>query len=229
MESEARNKLIERRRNATRIAGAFQGGRWLKGYIRGKLLRDPVFETALESVRGSECRVVDLGAGLGLLGLWLRIHGETMPYSGCDLGSWKIREGNRVAEVFGFRDFCLHEGDLTTFPLESDTGIICAFDILHYLPPDIQEALLRRLAAAARLGTLILIRNGVSGCGWRSATTLFEEWWTRVSGWINGGTINFPTLAGLVSVFESEGCSVQTKPLWGKTPFSSYWITVSAR
>lgn len=218
----------EREALATKIASAFDGGRWLKGYIRGKVLADPVFEEGLSAILLKGGDVTDLGCGLGLLGLWLKSKDYAGKYRGCDLGGWKIIAGNQAAERLGFADIELYEGDLTEFSW-GETDTICAFDILHYLPKEVQELLLRRLAMAARSGALVLIRNGVRGCGWRSSVTLAEEWWTRASGWIRGGTINFPELGRLRDIFEEEGCCFEAKPLWGRTPFSSYWLKVSAR
>jgi hypothetical protein len=139
----------------------------------------------------------------------------------------QISAGKKGAEVLGY-PMELREGTLMDFPLEK-AGIVCAFDILHYLPVDQQENLIRRLADAARSGSLVLVRNGVRDCGWRSGMTLLEEWWTRATGWIKGGRMNFPRLNHLIEVFESEGCLVEAKPLWGKTPFSSYWLKISSR
>ncbi len=209
------------------ISEAVGGGRWLRGYIQGKLLGDPVFEEALGAIQGVEGPLVDMGCGLGLFGFWINAHGQWIDYRGCDLGGWKIAAGNRAAKVLGC-SMTLSEGNLLDLPLE-DARIICAFDILHYLSIDQQEVLLRRLAAKARAGTLVLIRNGVRDCGWRSSMTLLEEWWTRATGWIRGGNINFPRLGHLIEVFEGEGCFVEAKPLWGKTPFSSYWLKISSR
>jgi SAM-dependent methyltransferase len=218
----------ERRERAHKIASAFGKGGWLKGYIRGKLLADPVFDVALEAVQKHGGDVTDLGCGLGLFGLWLKSDGSPALYQGCDLGGWKINEGRAAARRLGYNGVILQEVDMSEFPLER-AGVICAFDVLHYLPRESQERLVRRLAQATRAGSLVLIRNGMRGCGWRSAVTLLEEWWTRGSGWIRGGEINFPRLESLVALFEREGCSVEARPLWGKTPFSSYLLRVVSR
>jgi SAM-dependent methyltransferase len=210
-----------------KIAQSFSGGRWLRGYIQGKLTADPVFDTALTAVQGTSGMIVDLGCGLGLLGLFLYFHGHDAKYRGCDLGGWKIIAGINASNRLGHQ-LDLQQGNLLNFPLDN-AEIICAFDILHYLPKREQEFLIRRLASAARNGSTVLIRNGVRGCGWRSIMTLLEEWWTRMTGWIQGGTINFPELKHLISTFEKERCQVETKPLWGKTPFSSYWLRVSSQ
>ena len=121
----------ERVEFARRIAAAMAGGRWLKGYVRGKLLADPVFDEALRVVLESQKPVVDLGCGLGLFGLWLRMNGFQAHYTGCDLGQWKIEAGRKAVEILGFQDMELHAGDLTDAPLPGGC-VICAFDILHY-------------------------------------------------------------------------------------------------
>ena len=53
---------MEGRKQAAReISRAFPVSRWTKGYIKSKLLTDPVFEAALEKLRDRSGTVVDLG------------------------------------------------------------------------------------------------------------------------------------------------------------------------
>jgi hypothetical protein len=213
---------------AATIARAYHAGPWLRGYITGKLRTDPVFAAATAVVERHPLPVVDLGCGLGLFGLWLRAHGLGRPYRGCDLGGWKIAAGQRAAAHLGCRDLVLEAADMCSFPLEGP-AVVCTFDVIHYLPAAEQHSFTARLAAAARHGSVVLMRTGVSGCGWRTGATLLEEGWTRVTGWIRGGRVNFPHLGVLVRFFENEGCRVECHPLWGRTPFSSHWLEVSAR
>ena len=212
---------------AETIADAVGGSRWLRGYVRGKLGSDPVFEAGRVVVVRTGGPVVDLGCGLGLFGLWLRQLKVDAAYRGCDLGSWKIEAGQRAATQLGCEDFQLRVADMTDFSLEG-ARTVCAFDVIHYLDAAGQALLMERLIDAARRGATVLIRTGVRGCGWRSAVTRAEEWWTRASGWIRGGKINFPRLEDLHEVFAAAGCRVEVRPLWGKTPFSSYWLEVTA-
>ncbi len=210
---------------AERIANAFPCSRWVRGYIKGKLNADPVFNKGLAALEGKSGRIIDLGCGLGLFALWLREHGCQRPVLGCDLGLWKVEAGSQAARQLGMKDIELLHRDMTQTPL-GHASAICAFDVLHYLPAVEQEFLVRSLAAAARGGALVLIRTGVRGLGWRSAITLLEEYWTRVTGWIRGGEVNFPELERLITAFKKEGCSVNAEPLWGKTPFSSHWFEI---
>lgn len=211
---------------AERIANVFQGSRWLKGYIKGKLNADPVFDKGLAALRHRQGRVIDLGCGLGLFAMWLRVHGCLIPVLGCDLGRWKVETGMLAAQQLGFREIELVHQDMTQISL-AHASTICAFDVLHYLPQAQQNSLVKSLAEAARNGSLVLIRTGVRGLGWRSTLTVLEELWTRITGWIRGGEVNFPCLENLVAAFETEGCRVKVEPLWGRTPFSSYWLEIA--
>jgi O-methyltransferase involved in polyketide biosynthesis len=102
-------------------------------------------------------------------------------------------------------------------------------DVLHYLDADDQQRMLFRLAEAAEEGSLILIRTALRGTGWRYTATLIEEWWTRATGWIRGGQINFPTREEILGVFEDRGLRAEISPLWGKTPFASYLVKIHPR
>lgn len=213
---------------AETIASAFKGNRWLQGYVRGKLRADPVFHQACKAMSQGSLPVVDLGCGLGLLGMWLRLHGIAREYRGCDLGGWKITAGKQAVARLGMGDLALEEADMCHFRLEGPS-VICVFDVIHYLGRKEQSDFLRSLAAAACKGSLVLLRTGVKHCGWRSWVTVAEEWWTRSTGWIQGGRVNFPRLDELESLFETEGCRVRIRPLWGRTPFSSHWLEVCGR
>lgn len=210
------------------IAQSFSGGRWLQGYIHGKLSADPVFSAGLQAVVNHPGKVTDLGCGLGLFGLWLRVNGSNAEYQGCDLDKWKIEAGCKARDSLGFHDLRLECHDLETFLL-TEAKTICVFDVIHYLPIASQNKLIKRLAEATRHGSQVLIRTGVTGRGWRSFATSIEEWWIRSSGWIRGGRVSLPDLAVLTHSFEELGCHVDSVALSGRTPFSSYLLKVSLR
>lgn len=213
--------------SAARIAGVFQG-RWLKGYVQGKLSTDPLFNQALQEVQQYQGGIIDLGCGLALFALWLREHGMMLSYRGCDLVAWKIKAAEAAMQKLGHTNIVLEIAEMTEFSLE-DAAVVCVFDVLHYLSADVQHQLVTRLAMAARGGAIVLIRTGVKGCGWRSFLTLIQEFWIKITGWIQGGSVTLPDLKNLIELFQSQGCLVESRPLWGKTPFSNYWLKVSWR
>jgi SAM-dependent methyltransferase len=212
---------------ATRIAEAFHDGRWLQGYIAGKLLHDPLFQTALAILMEREGQIIDLGCGLGLLALWLREHGCKISYLGCDLDSWKVNAGRCAAARLTYEEIEFITGNMLELPLNGATTI-CAFDVLHYLPPIGQEQMILKLAEAARTGALVLIRTGVRGCGWHSGLAELQEWWIRASGWIPSTNRTLPRLDEMVRKFETLDCRVEVTPLHGIIPFSNYCLKISS-
>ena len=150
--------MTRRRDYIKAIAQSFSGGRWLQGYIQGKLSADPVFDAGLQVVVNHPGGVVDLGCGLGLFGLWLRINGSNAEYRGCDLDEWKIAAGCKARDSLGFQDLHLDCHDLESFLL-TEAKTICLFDVLHYLPIASQNQLIKRLAEATRHGAVVLIRS----------------------------------------------------------------------
>jgi len=207
------------------IATAFTVGPVLRGYIRGKLKTDPVFQEGLRSLVGCRGNLLDLGCGFGLFGLWLRVHGFNNSYSGFDLSEWKVVNGNKAAEKMGLQNYSLKVGNITDCDY-GNAAFIAVFDVIHYLDTKQQVQLFDRLADAANSGATVLIRSGIRGCGWRSSVTIAHEWWTRISGWIRGGDLNFPTCESLLTAFRLRNCMIEPKPLWGSTPFSSHLFKI---
>jgi SAM-dependent methyltransferase len=188
---------------------------------------DPVFETAAATLRSREGKIIDLGCGLGLLAFWFRYHDLNQDFVGYDQSEWKVRAGLAAARRLDYTNVEFHTKNMLEVDL-CGAAAVCAFDVLHYLPGREQRQFLQNLAAAAKSGAVVLFRTGVRNQGWRSWATLLEEVWTRASGWIRGGSINFPTLEYLETIFRQEGCVLHSQPLWGRTPFSSYWCRVES-
>lgn len=214
---------------ATRdIARAYGRSHWLRGYVSGKIAWDPIFPLARREIALKNQPVVDIGCGLGLLGISLRAAGITLRYRGSDISAWKINMGKEAVRYYGFENAGFEVCDaLSTQIPEGST--VCIFDVLHYLEPQDQQRMLARLAEAAEQGSLVLIRTALRGTGWRYAATLLEEWWTRATGWIRGGEINFPTREEVVGIFKDRGLQTEVFPLWGRTPFASYLVKIHPR
>lgn len=207
------------------ISRAYGRSRWLRGYVSGKIAWDPVFPLARREIVQRHQPVVDIGCGLGLLGISMRAAGITLRYRGTDISAWKINLGKEAVRYYAFEDagFEVCDALSTTIP---EGSTVCMFDVLHYLSPNDQQRMLQRLAEAAEQGSLVLIRTALRGTGWRYAATLLEEWWTRSTGWIRGGEINFPTQEEIVGGFEDRGLQTEVFPLWGRTPFASHLVKI---
>jgi len=211
--------------SAYQIGRAYGRSRWLRGYIAGKLSFDPVFKAAWKFIILRRQTVVDIGCGLGLLGISMRAAGLTERYLGSDVSAWKINKAKEAMRYFGFESVGFEVRDALEVAIPQG-ATVCMFDVLHYLPPAQQKKMLERLADAAAEGSLLFLRTTFKESGWRYWITLLEEWWTRATGWIRGGAVNFPSRSELVGIFESRGLTVSVSPLWGKTPFGSEMVLV---
>jgi hypothetical protein len=207
------------------ISKAYGGPRWLRGYVRGKVGWDPVLPLARREIVMRQRPVIDIGCGVGLLGITMRAAGIPLRYRGTDIVPWKINKAKDAVRYYGFEDIGFDVMDALGTQIPPG-ATVCMIDVLHYLDPSAQESMLGRLADAAEAGSLVLIRTGLRGTGWRYLFTLLEELWTRVTGWIRGGAINFPVREDIEGFFAERGLRAEITPLWGRTPFASYLVKV---
>src|SRR5687768_9234080 len=117
-----------------RIARRYEG-RWIQGYVRGKLRHDPIFPKAHELLRTSALPLLDVGCGIGLLGSYLRERGMEIPVRGFDLDPSKIERAHAVAaRIYSGLSFEVRDAaDATDF-----SGNVAILDVVHYLNPDQQ-------------------------------------------------------------------------------------------
>jgi hypothetical protein len=210
------------------IAKAYGRSHWLRGYVRGTLAWDTVFPLARREIVTRQQPVVDIGCGIGLLGISMRAAGIPLRFRGTDIVPWKVNKAKDAVRYYGFEDIGFDVVDALSTQIPPG-ATVCMVDVLHYLDPASQLAMLGRLADAVDSGSLVLLRTGLRGTGWRYLATMLEELWTRATGWIRGGKINFPTRGELLRVFEERGLQAEISPLWGRTPFASHLLKVEGR
>jgi SAM-dependent methyltransferase len=141
-------------------------------FARGKLRGDPVYRTILEEgLLSGRGRILDLGCGQGLLFSWLRA-AETLSARGLWPEAWPpapkpvytlgielmARDVQRARTGLG-DGATFVQGDIraTDFPA-SDAVVI--LDVLHYMEPEHQREVLRRVRAALPPQGLLLLRVG---------------------------------------------------------------------
>lgn len=188
---------------------AKQIGRWMRkeldlikqkeetpSYFREQLLRSytykgPVLEwycrikTKLEGnyeqfhqLLPREGTFYDLGCGYGFMSYMLHWAAPGRDITGIDYDEEKIE----TAQNNFLRDEHIRfaQADLTSFTPGSCDGIIIS-DVLHYLLPEQQEALLERCIAAINEGGMLVVRDGVSELQDRhKGTKLTEVFSTQV-------------------------------------------------
>ncbi len=210
-----------------RIADYYDG-HIQRGYVRGKLASDPVYAAAAEAIDGTDLPLLDIGCGIGLLGLYLHTRGALPRYVGLDHDERKIADGQTAVRRAGLEHVMdLRTADASSLP--DMHGHVALLDMLHYLPLEAQTALLE--AAVGRLGPggTLVIRSVLRDDSWRFQATRVEEVWLRVSGRIRGGAQHYPSEAELRAPLEAAGLAVTVGPLFGRTPFNSYLLVARRR
>ena len=206
-----------------RIAQRYTG-RWLQGYVRGKLRSDPIYETALGLLQDSPLPVLDVGCGVGLLACWLRERGCSVPIHGFDLDAEKIVKARRATADFAGVTF--HAGNATED--SAQRGNVVIFDVLHFFTPTQRLEMLGRMAALVPPGGLCIIRATVADGSWRFLVTRFEDWTLRAIRWIGAKVVHYPSAGEICAPFRERGFACEVRPLWGGTPFNSYLFVFRA-
>jgi 2-polyprenyl-3-methyl-5-hydroxy-6-metoxy-1,4-benzoquinol methylase len=207
-----------------RIASRYEG-RWLRGYVRGKLRGDPIYDAGLALLKDSPLPVLDVGCGIGLFACWLREHGCAMPIHGVDLDEGKIAQARRATARYA--DVSFEASDAASG--QPPRGHVVVFDTLHLLSAPQQRALLERLAHELPDGACCLIRTTVRDGSWRFFATRVEDWWLRASRWMNSDARHYATIDEVCAPFRARGCAGEVRLLWVGTPFNSYLFILRRR
>jgi SAM-dependent methyltransferase len=189
-----------------------------RSYARGKLRWDPVFATAASLLSESRHALLDIGCGLGLLGQYLRECGRNTPYRGLDLDVRKVEAARAAASDSMRLEFAT--GSASSMP--AFRGDVALVDLLHYLPADLQRRAVADAAERVAADGVLMIRSVVRDRGWRFRTTLLEERFARMIGWMRYPTGHFPRREEIEAQLHAIGFTTRVTPLWGRTPFNSY-------
>ncbi|MGB5939568.1 MAG: class I SAM-dependent methyltransferase [Rhodanobacter sp.] len=209
-------------RSRQRIAQLYDS-RLQRGYVLGKLAGDPVYAATAALVAGTALPLLDIGCGIGLLGLYLHAQGHARPYLGVDHDARKIVAGQLAVQRAALAaSISLRHADVSELPPMH--GHVALLDVLHYLPAERQPALLREAARHLAPEGCLIIRNVLREPNWRFQATRVEEFFLRTSGWIPGGAQHYPTAGELRAPLEDAGLEVHIEPLRGRTPFNSYLV-----
>jgi len=151
----------------TRDVAALFDSRFLRGYARSKLARDPVY--AAVASRLPELPLLDLGCGVGLLAFSLRQRGFRSPILGVDYDARKIDAARRAGD--GSVEF--RRADVRD-PIDV-RGNVALLDVLHYFTDEDQQQILRNVAACVAPGGVAIIRDAIRDGSWRYRATYVEE------------------------------------------------------
>jgi 2-polyprenyl-3-methyl-5-hydroxy-6-metoxy-1,4-benzoquinol methylase len=188
--------------------------RFLRGYARGKIARDPVYAAVFERLPAMP--LLDVGCGVGLLSFYLRERGFAQAIDGIDHDAAKIAAASKIAARYDALAF--RAGDARE-PL-AFRGSVTLLDLLHYFDDAAQLRILRNAAACVPPGGAVLVRDALRDGTWRYHATYAQESFARAILWLKAERLHFPTRDTLVAAF--DGFTIEETPLWGATPFNNY-------
>jgi SAM-dependent methyltransferase len=179
--------------SARLTAAAGPGAYWLAGYGKYKIRLDPIYRAVLPLIPPG-AKVLDLGCGVGLLGLLLTARGLENDIHGIEWDAPKAHFARQLAEsIPAIRVEC---GDLLKEPWP-ECSVITLLDVLHYLPPAQQRALLFRAASHLPEGGRLLVRvmDGRAG-GVAILTRLCEQAAVKI-GWNRAENVHWRPLSAV--------------------------------
>ncbi len=195
-------------------------GRWLQGYVRGKLRSDPVYAATAAIIAAYPAPVLDVGCGPGLLAHYLDACGIRVTYHGLDPDSRKIASARTAAADLGNAHFEHTDSP----PLPGWQGHVVVLDVLHYMDAGMQMQLLHDAIPRIAPGASLIIRTVLRDRSWRFRATQAEEAIIWGSRWIRGGVRHYPLADELLYPLRAAGLAVEMAPMFGRTPFNSFLV-----
>jgi len=207
------------------IASHFEG-RFLQGYVKGKLKGDPAFAAIEALLREQKLPLLDIGCGIGLLAFYLRENGFAPAIRGVDLDAPKIVTAQKIAAAH-YRDLTFEHGDANA--ARDFSGNVTIVDVLHYLDVEKQHALLAQAAQMVAPGGMCIIRATPFSEHWRFRMTQIEEWFISAIRWMKSPAKHYLRIEEIAAPFRAAGFETEVRPLWGKTIFNSYLFVFRRR
>lgn len=205
-------------------------------FVRGKLRHDPVYLQVLQQgLLPAEGRLLDLGCGRGILlsllltarsrfdrGLlpeaWppppvLDLHGIETGFKPAQAARAALGDQARI----DVRD--LRDSDLPP------SRVVLLLDVLHYLPAEAQEDLLKKIATALEPGGLLLIRDADAAAGWRFTATRIQERICALARRHWKQRFHYRNAAEWSRLLEEIGFTVDLQPMGMGTPYGNVLLT----
>jgi len=215
-------------------------GRFAYHFARGKLRTDPVYRSILElGLLLGRAHVLDLGCGQGLLTAWLRAAERCY-----ERGSWPLswppapktlttrgiemmaRDVARARNALGSASD-VSQADIRSASFGTVDAVVI-LDVLHYMSPQAQVDVLRRVRAALPPRGLLLLRVGDAGGGLRFH---YGQWSDKLVMLLRGHAFvaqHCRSVPQWKSVLSECGFDCEARPMSRGTPFANVLLIAHA-
>jgi predicted TPR repeat methyltransferase len=201
-----------------------QQGRFVRGFVRGKLLHDPVYRAILRlNILPFEGKIVDLGCGRGILLALLttlrHVNSSTtrpLTFQGIEL---RAEDADVAQQALGI-DATITHADIRTATLSACQAVIL-LDVLLYLCKQEQEALLIRIAQVLPPDGLLIIREADADADWRYWITRSAERFCALARGHWRQQYCYRSQQEWIHLLEQLGFTLETYPMSEGTPFAN--------
>lgn len=199
-------------------------GRFIHGFVRGKLLHDPVYRAIVQlNSLPAQGNIVDLGCGRGiLLALLTTMRHLNKPvinhlhFKGIEL---RAKDARVAHETLGTDADIVH-ADIRNQRLESCQSFIL-LDVLLYMQAHEQESLLFQIAQALSPDGVLMMREADAGAGLRYIITWLGERCCALARGHWRQHYHYRSQKEWLRILESLGFSIEIYPMSEGTPFAN--------
>jgi 2-polyprenyl-3-methyl-5-hydroxy-6-metoxy-1,4-benzoquinol methylase len=184
-------------------------GRLAQLYVALRLTTAPLIAT--ERFFPADGEVLDLGCGHGIFAHLLRLGAPKREVFGLDTNAARIEAARKTAPADGRLRF--EVGEAGGFP-ERRFPVIAVVDLLHHMPWDAQETLLRRVADAVLPGGTVVVKDLEKRPRWKYFYHYLQDWIMY-----RGQPLYFREREDMIALLRRIGLDVSVHPLAGWRPY----------
>ena len=175
------------------------GWRWMGGYARTKVAADWVYPRLCEHIEPG-ASVLDLGSGVGLLGLVLEHLDRGHRTFGIEWDERKVTFAGRIGSTAS----TVEQGDIFSAPWP-EADVVVLVDVLHYVPEDRQRVLLQRIAEHLKPEGVLFLRVMDRKAPGRARLTRLLEKAAVLVRWNRGANVHWRSLEEIQADLEACG------------------------
>lgn len=207
------------------ISKSYGRSHWLRLRVRARLAWDPALPILRREIARIQKPVVDIGCGIGLLGISMRAAGIPLRYRGTDIAPKKVNKAKDAVRYYGFEDIGFDVVDALSTQIPP-AATVCMVDSLHNLDQPTQSSMLSKLADAAESGSLVLIRTRLAGTGWWSSLRIRHRISTGMARILRRAAGHLPTVDEIFVCFEERGLQAEITTLRSRGPYAGHLVRV---